>query len=460
MVHSLAKFSVTGQKVLVIGLGISGRSAAQLLLKKGAEVVGTDRNQELLEKNSDIATLRSQGLKTILEGSTVNIEEFSLVVVSPGVPQTHPLYVKAKQAKIEVIGEVELACRFLIQKCVGITGTNGKTTVTLLVSHVLNHAQKPAKALGNVGIPLAAQIASEEDLGEQILVIELSSYQLETLHAPVLDAAVILNITPDHLDRYSSMQEYAKAKFLIQNCLKPTACLYLEESVKNDFGVLAQHPNVTTYGYAVTNDFVIESSALRQKEQILLTFPSHLQGKRSHDAENATAAYLLCRQFGVTAKQFLEAFATFKKPPHRVEFVACIKGVSYYDDSKGTNIDAVIKAVRSLPGKIVLIAGGVDKGASYAPWIAAFEERVSRICVIGQAAEKIQRELSPAISVETYKNLHEAVVGAAQKARPGDSVLLSPGCSSYDMFRDYKHRGEEFQRLVSNLKGEQNEDKS
>lgn len=439
-----------GKSVLVIGLGLSGRSAVRFLLNRGAHVSGIDGNQELLKSNPEIAILREAGLKTIQE--PIQLQQFDLIVVSPGVPQTHPLYVEARNLGIEVIGEIELACRFLKGTFLGITGTNGKTTVTLLVTHVLNHSGKSARALGNLGVALTSETATEQ--AEQISVVELSSFQLETLHSRVIDAAVLLNVTPDHLDRYSGMDHYALAKLHIADCLKPGGEFYVEDKCWQEFGHLFNPVipiTAKTYGYREQCDLSTDLQHLISNKKIASMLPSSFRGKVSHDLENLMAAYALCQHVGVTPEQFMEAVKTFKKPAHRIEFVREHKGVSYYDDSKGTNIDAVVRAVDTIQGNIVLIAGGVDKGSAYTPWIAAFADRVKCVCAIGQAAPKIQQDLSQAMPVALCKGLEEAVNYAAQLAQPGDTVLLSPGCSSFDMFRDYSHRGEEFQRIVKQL---------
>ncbi len=420
------------RSVLVFGMGLSGRSAVKLLQSRGFSVIGADRSADVLQKDERLADLLPHGLTLISDAEPVDFSKIDWVVLSPGVPPTHPLVLEAQKKGIEVIGEIELASRFITQKCIGITGTNGKTTVTLLVEHVLRCSGFKAQALGNVEIPLGEALVTM-DLTDHILVIELSSFQLETLQTPILDTAVILNITPDHLDRYPSMEAYAKAKLAIGNVLKPGAPLYLEEQILKEYKPLIPHVPIKTYGYDPSCDFVID------------------QKKRSHDSENETAAFALCGSIGVTPSQFKLALTSFKKPSHRIEFVRKVDDIAFYDDSKGTNVDAVIRAVQTLHGDIVLIAGGVDKGSPYTPWIKAFEGKVKGICAIGQSASKIEHDLSHQIPVKQCQTLQEAVEKAAKWAKAGENVLLSPGCSSYDMFRDYKHRGEEFQHFVQQL---------
>jgi UDP-N-acetylmuramoylalanine--D-glutamate ligase len=438
-------------KILVIGLGISGRSAAKFLLARGALVTAVDKNlKEALDKDPALKACLGKGFTALSENDPLRFD-FDQVVVSPGIPPTHPLYQKAVESHLEIIGEVELACRSITQPFIGITGTNGKTTVTLLVEHVLNHCGKAAAALGNVGVPLTSELTELDE--SQIIVAELSSYQLETLQTPLIDAGVILNITPDHLDRYGSMEEYAQAKFQIASCMKPGAPLYIEERALKDYEHLLRDPSVLSYGYSSGCPLYTDKTNVYLNGELAYPLPPAQRSIASHDVENQMAAFALCHALGVSGDQFLEALKSFKKPPHRIEFVEKIGGVSYYDDSKGTNIDAVIRAVALFPGQVILIAGGVDKGFSYHSWVEAFGGKVKKICAIGQAAEKMERELSEELSVARFATLDEAVHDAFRMAKSGDTVLLSPGCSSFDMFRDYAHRGDEFKRIVRELKG-------
>lgn len=442
---------LANKKALVIGLGISGRSAVSFLLRKKALVTGVDNNLDLLHKNPELQSLSKKGLKTYHESENINVENFDLIVVSPGVPESHPLYKKAREKNLEIVGEVELACRYIKGTFLGITGTNGKTTVTLLVTHVLNQNGKPAYALGNSGVALTSEDAEKAMSENAIIVAELSSYQLDTMHTQVIDAAVLLNITPDHLDRYHTMENYAKSKWHIQDCVKAKGVFYAEESSWKEFGHLLKGAKPKLYGYSADCQVTSDLTSLIIDNKKMSPLPDSCKGKQNHDLENLMAAYALCSYVGITPEQFMSAFATFKKPSHRIEYITTLDGVLYYDDSKGTNLDAVIRAVNSLPGHMVLIAGGVDKGAAYTPWIAAFENKVKCVCAIGQAAPKIEKDIGHAIPVKLFHSLEEAVRHAANLAKSGEIVLLSPGCSSFDMFKDYAHRGEEFQRIVKQL---------
>lgn len=438
-------------KILVVGLGLSGRSAVRFLLKRGHHVTGMDRSQALLNDDQKVATLRNQGMLAVHESEMIDVQNFDLIVVSPGVPHTHPYYKNALAHGIEVIGEVELACRFIKKVCLGVTGTNGKTTVTLLIAHVLNSAGIKAKALGNIGIPLTEALddCQHEDL--QVYVLELSSFQLETLRYPCLDAGIILNITPDHLDRYAGMEEYAQSKVALKNALKPEGVLFVEERCFETFQHLFKDTNPNLYGFGKENLIYSDAKSVFMSKKQAFALPQELVGIYSHDIENIMAAFAICATQGVSGEQFVQGLGSFQKPPHRIQFVTTKQGIRFYDDSKGTNIDAVIRAVNSFNGNILLIAGGVDKGFPYSPWIKAFNGKVKSIFALGQSASKIQADLQSHIPVEICADLDKAVRQAATLAKEGDIVLLSPGCSSFDMFKDYTQRGKEFQRIVNAL---------
>lgn len=411
----------TGGPVLIVGLGRSGQAAARLLLHRGVSVMAVDSNATLLTRHPEIQRLKAEGLEVLHESAVTDLNGFAYLVSSPGIPSDHPLFSLATERGLEVIGEVELACRSLTgQRVLAVTGTNGKTSVTLLVTHVLNQSGCPAKAVGNVGLALCGEV--DKGLGDEVLVLELSSYQLESLHARVLDAGVVLNITPDHLDRHGDMETYAKAKLSMSRCIKPGGLFLVQQQIVQQFPHLFEPLCYQT-----------------------------LDVGADHHAENQQAAWKLCETMGLHPEQFEKALKTFKKPPHRIQFVRQYAGVNYFDDSKGTNIDAVMKAVASIEGPIILIAGGVHKGASYVPWIPLFRGKVRRIYAIGQAAPVIQQELGQCIPVEVVASLEWAIKGAARQAFQGESVLLSPGCASFDMFRDYTQRGEEFQKIVWGL---------
>ncbi len=421
-------------KTLVVGLGKSGLAAYDLLVREGDQVIGVDDNAALLKKLA---------LEGIHVSADPRVEDFDRVILSPGIPPSHPIYQKAAQLGKEIIGEAEFALSRLHQPCIAITGTNGKTTVTLLTEHILKLSGLKARALGNVGTPLTSYEADPHE----ILVIELSSFQLELMKTPIFDVGIILNITPDHLDRYTGMEEYAKAKCHLQNLIKEAGAFWVHESVVQDYKSLL-NDDYQTYGTDCQNNSWTDRIALKSGEKIETILPVRYRDLGNHESENVLAAWILCKKFGVSAEAFLAGLESFKKPAHRIEFVASLKGVDYFNDSKGTNIDATIKAVEAMTGQIVLIAGGVDKGSSYEPWKKVFAGKVKQVLALGQAAAKIAQELRPEFEVEIMPSLQAAVQQARERAEPGQCVLLSPGCSSYDMFRDYAHRGDEFKKFV------------
>ncbi|MES2273894.1 MAG: UDP-N-acetylmuramoyl-L-alanine--D-glutamate ligase [Chlamydiota bacterium] len=406
-------------KKLVLGFGISGKSSAQLLKAQGYEVVALDKKARELQSDPDI--------EVALDAPDFSLDSFSQVILSPGIPFTHPIVQKARALGIEVIGEIELGARMICNPCIGVTGSNGKTTTVLLIAHILNSAGIKARALGNVGASLTSYLLGPIDLDE-ILVLELSSFQLEALQTPCLDAALILNITPNHLDRHPSFEAYARAKIHIQNCLKMGKKLFTFQRVVDAFGDLLKKENLERIDCAVDYD------------------PSVRHG--IPERQNVEAAYALCSLFGVRSPEFKEGLKTFRKPPHRIEWVADIDGVSYYNDSKSTSVDSVMHAVALFSGPILLILGGVDKGASYSPWIEAFKGKIKCLIAYGKAAEKMKQELSFAFSFEKVETLEEALIRARLRAEEKETVLFSPGCSSYDQFKNYEHRGEEFKRYV------------
>lgn len=284
------------KKVLVLGLGLSGKSAARYLLQKGYLVFGFDQNLKFQE-------LCHQGLQFLDERVPFENYQFDQVVVSPGVPPSDKYYAQAKALNIEIIGEVHLALQFLKNPLIAVTGTNGKTTVTLLIEHVLNQCGIKARALGNVGIPLTSYVGDDNE----VLVLELSSYQLETLNLKCFDAAVILNITPDHLDRYRGFQEYALQKIKLKECLKENKMLYVNERVAAEFQSFFDMSKIKQFGCDL-----------------------------DHEVENLRAAYAMVKEFNISEEAFLKASLSFKKPKHRIEFVRTVKGVNYYDDSNQT----------------------------------------------------------------------------------------------------------------------------
>lgn len=409
-------------KKLIFGLGTTGRAVADFFLKKNLTVIGVDKKYQ-----ESYLPLLERGMTYCPEDEVVSLEGVDLFILSPGISENHPLVRKALDQGIEVIGEIELALRECSRPLIGITGTNGKTTVTLLVAHVLNESGIKAEALGNIGLPLISHLE-----GEGIGVVELSSFQLDSAACPKLKGAILLNVTPDHLDRYPTLEDYARSKFSIQNLLEKEAPFILENQAALNYSHLIKR-SAETYSF--------EKSP----------FTSSFLVQKSHDAENFIAAYLLTRQFGISEDQFIKAVSTFKKPPHRIEFVREMKGIRFWNDSKGTNVDATLRAVEMMKGPVVLIAGGVDKHFPYTSWINPFMNKVQHVVTIGEASERICRDLKGCIPTSSKESLKEALLFAHKVIGEQGDVLLSPGCASYDMFRDYADRGDQFKSLVRSL---------
>jgi len=415
-----------GSVALVIGLGVSGKASAELLLFKGFSVIAADRRCEALKNDPRTQELIQRGLKLVSDGDEFPLSPVSLVVVSPGIVPSHPLIQKAKIAGIEMLGEIELALRYLPNRCIlGVTGTNGKTTTVLLTAHILNAFGIKAAAVGNVGAALSGYALSPDK--DEVLVVELSSFQLETLSIkPWFERAAILNITPNHLNRHASMEEYAEAKLRIGRCLKPGGKLLISRQVQKDYNA---------------GGVIFDAG---------LAFKGEADGVRwgAPEGINTAAARALCSFCKVPEKFIDSALKTFRKPPHRIEWVAEIDGIAYYNDSKASNVEAVIHGMALFPGPVILIAGGVDKGSTYAPWIPGFQGKVKKIVVFGESAQKMERELGANFALSRVSTLEEAVAAVRLTAARGDTVLFSPGCSSYDQFANFEERGERFKKIV------------
>lgn len=407
-------------KVVVLGLGVSGRCAAAYLREKGDEVLGVDRTQTALE-----------GITVISDTEQPQLEDVGLFVKSPGIDSSHPWAVAAFNRGIPVVGEIDLALAELAQrgkKILAVTGSNGKTTTSLLAAHLLNTSGVHCLAAGNVGVPLLSHIDSDYE----VFVVELSSFQLERIVVrPYFDGAVILNITPNHLDRHLSFEDYMQAKLKVALCLKEHANLYVTEQVLQVSGSQIFAPMIKK---------VETIWPLGYRDNRYRLFP--------HDVENALAAFALT---SVSLAILQKGIETFVHPPHRLEFVREIAGVKYINDSKATSVDAVIKALQALDAPIILIAGGVDKGGTFSDWLPFCRGKVKSVLALGNAAERIEQELMQEMTVQRISSLQEGVQVAAGQATAGDTVLLSPGCSSYDQFRDYLHRGETFTHIVREL---------
>jgi UDP-N-acetylmuramoylalanine--D-glutamate ligase len=444
-----------GKKVLVVGLGKSGLAAALFLRFKGAQVTVSDvRSAESLAK--EIPALLEEGIMVEAGGhGLLTFRRQDLIVVSPGVPLDTPELVQARNLGLPIIGELELAARFLKGKILAITGSNGKTTTTALAGEILKEAGYPTLVAGNIGVPVVGLI--QESTDNTWAVLEVSSFQLESTVEFHPSIAVILNITPDHLDRHGSFENYALAKERIFAAQTATDCVVLnadnpraaQAAVRSHASVYwfsLEHP-VQQGAWVHEGKVVYRAAAAAPIEQILPLAKIPLKGE--HNVENVLAAVCAARLAEVPVAAIAAAIETFQAVEHRLEFVATINGVEYYNDSKATNVDATEKAVAAFRGGIHLILGGKDKGSDYTTLTPLLRERVRAVYTIGSAAAKIESQLRGVVSIHSCGTLANAVNAAAAAARPGDVVLLAPACSSFDQFENYEERGRVFKQLVS-----------
>jgi UDP-N-acetylmuramoylalanine--D-glutamate ligase len=443
------------KKVLVVGLGKSGLAAALFLRHHGALVTVSDtRSAEALAK--DIPALLDEGIMVETGGhGLLTFRRQDLIVVSPGVPLDTPELVQAKSFGLPVIGELELAARFLLGRSIAITGSNGKTTTTALLGEILTASGQPTLVGGNIGIPVVGLI--DKSTEESWSVLEVSSFQLESTVEFRPAIAVILNITPDHLDRHGSFENYARAKErifaaqtsadnLVLNADNARAAESAERSAGNVYWFSMEHP--VTQGAWLEQGYVVYRSAPDAAIEKVVPL-SGIPLKGAHNVENVLAAVCAARLAGVSNEVICQTVQKFHAVEHRLEYVATRNGVEFYNDSKATNVDATAKALAAFPSGIHLILGGKDKGSDYTLLSPLLRERVKAVYTIGSAAKKIETQLRGVVSLLSCVTLDKAVRAASAAARSGDVVLLAPACSSFDQFESYEHRGRVFKELVS-----------
>ena len=457
---SRSALELEGKKVLVIGAARSGVAAARFLAARGALVVLSDR-KEFIDWPDDALALKGGGVVKLLAGEAPSwlLDQVGLVVLSPGVPTTSIPVRYAERAGAEVIGEVELAWRFLRGRAVGITGTNGKTTTTTLVGELLKGSGIPVQVGGNIGTPLVSLVESSRDGGWT--VAELSSYQLETIREFRPAVAVVLNLTADHMDRYETLADYGAAKHRIFRNQREgdVAILNADDAVVSTWA-RGLNAHVTFFSTARELD---EGLFLRGRELVaraggrerVLVTRDEMQLKGLHNVQNVLAALAAGLACGADPEAMRETVRGFAPVEHRLERVAEVGGVTFYNDSKATNVDAAVKAVEALsdePGQLVIILGGRGKNAPYAPLAPLAEQKARALVLIGEDADRIESELKGAAEIVRAADMAEAVRRARELARPGDSVLLAPACASFDMFTSYEHRGRSFKEAVAGLK--------
>ncbi len=450
------QLALADKRVVVVGLGLSGIAACRLLLARGAKVTATDRLAP--EAASDaVRALEADGVTLALGGHAgARLVDADLIVISPGVP-SFPELELADAAGVPIWGEVELAVRAVneaataagrpIPRLIAIGGTNGKSTVTSLVGALLERSGLRIFVGGNLGEPLAAHADEPFD----VLVLEVSSFQMERVDAFHPEVAVLLNITPDHLDRYPSEAEYANAK---GNAFLRQTSQDLAILPATDETCLAQARrgagSIVTFGPGGDLDVRADAIVDKRKKETYQRSQIGLQG--GHNALNVAAAIAAVEPFDLDDLLIEEVIEAFRGLPHRMALVRSRGGVHWYDDSKGTNVGATVTAVRGVAEeRVVLIAGGRDKGGSYEPLVAALTNKGRAAVLIGEAAPLIRDAIGEVVPVCLAESMADAVVLAATLAQPGDAVLLSPACSSFDMFRDYKERGDVFVAAVHGL---------
>ncbi len=450
-----------GKKVLVVGLGKSGLAAALFLRRRGAQVTVSDqRSAEALAK--EIPSLLDEGIAVETGGhGLLTFRRQDLIVVSPGVPFDTPELVQVRNFGLPVIGELELAARFLKGKILAITGSNGKTTTTTLCGEIFKAGGAKTLVGGNIGLPVI-DLVDESGPGTWS-VLEVSSFQLETTESFHPHIAVILNITPDHLDRHRTFLNYAAMKerifanqtaedFLILNADDPMAQQAAGRAQSQVFWF--SRSKIVRRGACVLNGVVaFRASEQEALEPVLPASAIRLKGQ--HNLENVLAAVCAARVGKIPAEAIAGAVESFRAVEHRLEFVANIRGVDYYNDSKATNVDAAAKALQAFPGNIHLILGGKDKDSDYRQLSALLRERVKAVYTVGSAAEKIESQIGKVAPLARAGTLAGAVSQAAEAAVAGDVVLLAPACSSFDQFENYEHRGRVFKELVLALRGAQ-----
>ncbi len=457
---------VKGKKVLVFGSGISGESAAELLLRQGAGVVLYDGNEKLdaaeVEKKitdsiRDAGDMSAPDLEIVLGAFPEEmLGELSLVVISPGVPADLPIVEKIRQQGIPVWGEIELAYVFGKGQVLAITGTNGKTTTTALLGEIMSNDRESVFVVGNIGNPYTSVVPRTED--SSVIVAEISSFQLETIHTFRPKVSAILNITPDHLNRHHTMEAYIAAKERIaENQTADDVCvLNYEDEVLRGFGektkaqvlYFSSRRRLKRGVYLENGEIIID---LGEKIPLCRVDSLHILG--THNYENVMAAAAMAYAYGVPVDVIRKTVCEFRGVEHRIEFVAEKNGVAFYNDSKGTNPDAAIRGIQAMNRPTILIGGGYDKDSTYEEWINAFDGKVKKLVLLGATRDKIAETarrlgFEDIVMADTFEEAFEKCV---EYSCPGDAVLLSPACASWGMFKNYEERGDKFKELVNQL---------
>lgn len=446
------------KNILVIGMALSGISAAKLCLEKKANVTVYDgkSKEKLIES---IKLLEDYNPKFAFGDFDYNLlNDTHLIIISPGVPLDLPFVKKAYELDIPIWSEIELSYRFCESDIVAITGTNGKTTTTTLVGQIMDSYYDDTYVVGNIGIPFS-QIVSKTNEDSKVIA-EISSFQLETIHEFAPKVSAILNITPDHLNRHKTYENYIDAKLRItENQTKDDFCILnhdneicraLADRISCNVYYFSKKPFENEKGVYVRNGFICTNINDEEEKIIEVTKLGE------HNIENIMAAAAITLCMDVPANKIKEVIENFRGVAHRVEYVTTIKGVKYFNDSKATNEDAAVNGINSMKSDTILIGGGMDKGASYDDWIKAFDNKVRGLILFGETALKIEDAARKNNFQEIYQvdTLQEAVSKAYSLARAGENVLLSPACASWDMFKNFEERGNLFKQYVYELESQ------
>ncbi len=442
------------KKILVAGAGVSGASAAELLVKAGCRPAIYDGNSDLNREAFSAKVSSDVPLKFLLgEYDETWADAYDMLVLSPGISAHSPVAVSFYDRGKTVWGEIELAYNFAIWRISAITGTNGKTTTTALAGEILKSFYDDVHVVGNIGIPYTSEALRTIDAS--VTVAEISSFQLETTVDFHPDVSAVLNLTPDHADRHSTMEIYGETKLSISKKQTKDDVILLNYDDPNTRAMAKRTPATPVFfsrkaelkqGIVLSGDTFV----IRDEEEYPICTTKEIKLLGSHNQENVLAAIGIGYYMGVPVSDIRRAVLSFEAVEHRIEFVKTVDGVDYYNDSKGTNPDAAIKGIEAMVKPTVLIGGGYDKKAEYAAWIEAFDGKVTCLILIGATAKDIGAAATAHgfTSVRYADTLKEAVMTARQLARPGDAVLLSPACASWDMFKNYEVRGQVFKDIV------------
>ncbi len=454
-------FNVNDKNVLVIGLGVSGIASAERLKELGADVTIIDETEtpELKRKAED---LREKGIEVFLSDQSVShVDGIDLMVISPGVPIDNVLVKKAEQNGVEVISEVELASRLTTSPIIAVTGTNGKTTVVTLLGEMFKTAGLPHHVTGNIGTPFIESVRKAAP--DDVLIVEISSFQMEKVRDFHPHVGIILNVTEDHLDRHLSMEAYLKMK----------SRMFINQT-KDDYAVLNHDDPILSSLFNLTNTSVIgfsqkeslDTGVYIKDKKIMASIPPRveLQEVASVDdiklrgyfnQENILAAVAAALIFGLPKEAISKAIRSFKGLPHRLEYITTINGVAFYDDSKATNPDAVVRALEAFDDPVILVAGGRNKGMDFNGMNEAVKDNVAEVILLGEASDSMAeglKKVNMTNMVHKVKTMEEAVFTGFELSKQGQIVLLSPACASFDMFSSYRERGDVFQQAVHKIK--------